>query len=352
MFSVPKLSEARGNAGAASVAVLCGLSFCAGGAYAVDAARHAPRGGRHVVPVPRIGQRPNSRTDLRWALFTYTDKEPRVHFECSIDGSKYSSCSSRAIYGLIEAKLRSGSRCHKNCSRGAAKRSRRANKHAQTRSVLRGAGNLLGLGRHVFHVRAKSKTGRQSRPATFAWMILTKAELEAAERAQSQAGAGSGGGGSSAGGSESTIGGSGGSSGGSGGSSGGGSGGSGGGGSPIARTKGFVISGQPEGTLYPGGAALPIPLTLFNPNPIPIHVTSLTVAVASSPEGCAAETNLRLTQSDASSEQPVTVPADAAVTLPTQGVSAPAIALLNLPVNQDACQNATFPLVYTGSAHS
>jgi hypothetical protein len=342
MISVPKLSEARGNAGAASVAALCALSMCAGGAYAVSAARHKPTNGHHVVPVPRILEKPNRRTDLRWALFTVSDKERGVRFKCSLDGSRFTACSSRMLYGLVEAKVKSGSRCRSHCG----KRSRRSS--TRTRSVLRGVGKLLALGRHTFRVRAHSKTGRESTPAIFTWTVMTKAQLEAAERAQGAGGSGEGGAGGSG------IGGSGGS--GSGGTGGGGEGGSGSGGgggsSPIARTRSFVISGQPEGTLYPGGPALTIPLALFNPNPIPIHVTSIAVAVASSPEGCSAAENLHITQSNASSLQPITVPPDAAVTLPTQGVTAPTIQLLNLPVNQDACQNATFPLAYTGSAHS
>jgi hypothetical protein len=48
----------------------------------------------------------------------------------------------------------------------------------------------------------------------------------------------------------------------------------------------------------------------------------------------------------------VRVPAGGSVTLPMQGVSAPTIRLLNLPVNQDACKNARFSLSYSGSAHS
>jgi hypothetical protein len=334
MFTVPKLSEARGNAGAASVAALCVLSMCAGGAYAVDAARHTPTRAHHVVPVPRILQKPSTRTDLRWALFTFSDKEPRVTFRCSLDRSRFVPCSSRALYGLVEVKVKSRTRCG-NCGRSHSR--------VVSHSILRGAGKLLGLGKHTFRVKARSRTGRESAYALFSWTILTRAQLEAAERAQGAGGSGSA---SSAGGSGAGIGGSGGSGGGS------GSGGGGGGASPIARTKSFVISGQPEGTLYPGGPALTIPLALFNPNPIPIHVTSLAVAVASSPAGCAASENLQLTQSDASVEKAVTVPPDAAITLPAQGVAAPTIRLLNLPVNQNACQNATFPLIYTGSANS
>ena len=339
MFLVPKASEARGTTGAASVAALCALSMCAGGAYAVDAAHHAARGGHHVVPVPRIWEKPNARTDLRWALFIYTDREPGVTFRCSLDGAKYTRCSSRALYGLVQTKVKP--------KRG----SKRTNRRSPSKTVLKGAGRLLALGRHTFRVKAKSKTGRESRVGSYTWTVMTRAQLEAAERAQSAAGGSVSGQGTSAG----QTGGSGSGGGGSGGSGSGGGGTSGGGGGgvpPVARTKSFIISGEPEGTLAPGAGALPIPLTIFNPNPIGILVTSLTVAVAGSPEGCPAEENLRLTQSDVSSEKPLAVPADQAVTLPAQGISAPTIEMLNLPVNQNACQSAAFPLTYTGSAHS
>jgi hypothetical protein len=364
MFSVPRPSEVKGTTGAASVAALCALSMCAGGAYAVDAAHHVARGPRHIVPIPRIHERPDKRTDLRWALFTFTDKEPGVKFECSLDGSRFASCSPRTLYGLIDVEVKAKPRCraehaHKGskrttrCAPSAAKRSGSSKTHPHF--VLKGVGKPLPLGPHTFRVKARSKTGRVSQLASYSWSILTTAELEAAEKSAGPAsGSGSGGtpasgaGSGTIGSGSSSAGGGGGSSSGGGGSSSGGGGGS----SPIARTKSFIISGQPEGTLSPGGPALTIPLALFNPNPVPIYVTALTVTVASSPEGCSAEENLRLTQSDASTEKPVMVPGDAAVTLPAQGVAAPTIQLLDLPVNQDACQNATFPLTYTGSAHS
>jgi hypothetical protein len=115
----------------------------------------------------------------------------------------------------------------------------------------------------------------------------------------------------------------------------------------------FTISGSAGALLYPGAAARPIALTLSNPNSVAIYVTALQVTVAgSSRPGCSAATNLALTQSNASSSAPARVPAGGSVTLPAQGVSAPTIRMLNLPVNQDACKNATFSLSYSGSAHS
>jgi hypothetical protein len=123
---------------------------------------------------------------------------------------------------------------------------------------------------------------------------------------------------------------------------------------PVTQTSGEALSIRAGviGSLYPGALPLSIPLTLSNPNSIPIYVTSVTVAVTSSPAGCNSSTNISLTQSSASSTNPVLIQADSSITLPAQGVAAPTIKLVDLPVNQDACRNATFPLSFVGSAHS
>ncbi len=61
--------------------------------------------------------------------------------------------------------------------------------------------------------------------------------------------------------------------------------------------------------------------------------------------------NLALSGSSASSSAPLMIPARGWVSLPAPGVSAPAIRLLDLPINQDACKNAQFTLAFHGSAH-
>src|SRR4029077_11075473 len=95
-----------------------------------------------------------------------------------------------------------------------------------------------------------------------------------------------------------------------------------------------------------------ISLTLANPNGVSIFVTSVIVTVPSGPAGCDSATNISLAQSNMSSVEPVKIQAHGSITLPAQGRTAPTIQLLNLPVNQDACQRARFPLSFTGSAHS
>jgi hypothetical protein len=115
----------------------------------------------------------------------------------------------------------------------------------------------------------------------------------------------------------------------------------------------FTITGAGVSNLLLGVSRV-IPLTLTNPNDRPIVVTALTVTVSadSTPAGCSSAANVQLVQSDASSADPIVVPANGSVTL-TGPPRAPRILLVNLPdVNQDACKLVVFGLTYTGSAHS
>lgn len=104
------------------------------------------------------------------------------------------------------------------------------------------------------------------------------------------------------------------------------------------------------GPLYPGAPAQPLPLVVTNPNPVPILVTSLQVRATADPAGCASAENLVLSGSSASSATPIKVPAGGSASLPAPGISAPSIALRDLPVSQDACQKAQFPLSFSGTA--
>jgi hypothetical protein len=130
-------------------------------------------------------------------------------------------------------------------------------------------------------------------------------------------------------------------------------GGDGGGGQSPPR--GFSISGDvPRSSpLYPGGAARTIPLRVHNPNDAALHVTALTVALDAGalPRGCRASW-FRITQSNASSSRTVAVPARGAVTLPASGVSAPTIRMVESGSDQDACARATLRLVYAGKART
>jgi hypothetical protein len=120
----------------------------------------------------------------------------------------------------------------------------------------------------------------------------------------------------------------------------------------VLEPKDFSIVPQLAGlgALYPGAPAQPLPLTISNPNPVPILVTSLQVRTTADPAGCASAENLILSGSSASSATPIKVSAGGTVSLPAPGTSAPAIQLRDLPVNQDACQRTQFPLAFSGTA--
>jgi len=120
----------------------------------------------------------------------------------------------------------------------------------------------------------------------------------------------------------------------------------------VLEPKDFSISPQLSslGALYPGAPAQVLPLTIANPNPVPILVTSLDVRVAADPAGCSSSENLLLSGAGISASSPLTVPANGSAGLPAPGIAAPTIFLRDLPVNQDACQRAQFPLSFSGSA--
>ncbi len=113
----------------------------------------------------------------------------------------------------------------------------------------------------------------------------------------------------------------------------------------------FGISGTIPDLLTPGSSRQ-LPLTITNPFGFAIQVTSLTVSVraGSSQPGCDGPTNLAVTQSNAAGGSvSVLVPARGSVTLPAQGATAPTVAMLDLATNQDACKGATFTLDYSGT---
>lgn len=103
--------------------------------------------------------------------------------------------------------------------------------------------------------------------------------------------------------------------------------------------------------LMPGAPAQPLPVRITNPNPAPIEVTSLTVAVVPEPSACPADPNFDVTPSSLSAAAPLTVPAGGSASLPTATATAPAVAMRELPIDQNACQGATVHLDFSGEAH-
>ncbi len=114
----------------------------------------------------------------------------------------------------------------------------------------------------------------------------------------------------------------------------------------------FTITGDATGPLYPGAAPQPIALTLSNPNPVAITVTALNVSLdtASLPTGCPAS-GYRIVQTSLPADGLV-IAANASITLPAGGATAPTVQMLDTGTDQDPCQNAKLGLSYAGSAHS
>lgn len=204
-------------------------------------------------PVPYIARHPSDPASTGTATFAFTDGEPDVAFQCSIDRRMWKICASPFSY------------------------------------------RRLRRGEHLFRVRALDPPASPSPAAEFDWHVTTGADI-----------------------------------------------------ANFSIAAGEIVGGP----LFPGAPPQAIRVTLTNPNVVALFVTGLQVTVPSAPAGCDSATNLSLVQSDVSDAAPVEVPAHGSVTLPAQGRSAPTIRLLNLPVNQDACQNAHFPLNLNGSAHT
>ena len=121
----------------------------------------------------------------------------------------------------------------------------------------------------------------------------------------------------------------------------------------LIEPRPFAIEAKLDGigALYPGATPVLLPVLLNNPNPVPILVTAVRVSVTASPPGCDGATNLELTPAGVSAAAPLALPAGGSASLPSPSVKAPAIALRNLPVNQDACQGGRFALAFSGDAH-
>jgi hypothetical protein len=324
------------------LALLGVLGVFAGGAYSVYAQESH---GKPGVPTPSITAKPARGTWRTSASFSYTDRWRRASFQCSLDRSRFRSCASPTRYpgplapGGHTFRVRAlGPYRGRKLSRTAsyswlidpqpptpfitrhptdptsARTATFAFTHGEAlRATLQcsidarpwracsspSSYRKLSVGGHHFRVRAIDPPAPASRVARFDWHVVTQqARAEVLENFSISAG---------------------------------------------------DIAGA---LLYPGAAPQTIRMTLANPNGISIFVTSLTVTVPSGPPGCPSATNIGLLQSSVSRAAPVQIRAHGSVTLPAQGRSAPTIQLVNLPVNQDACQNARFPLSFTGSAHS
>jgi hypothetical protein len=102
--------------------------------------------------------------------------------------------------------------------------------------------------------------------------------------------------------------------------------------------------------LMPGAPALQLPVRIGNPNPAPIEVTALTVTATPDAPGCPGDPNFSTTPASVSPAEPLSVPAGGSVSLPTATVTAPTLAMRELPTDQNACQGATVHLDFSGEA--
>jgi hypothetical protein len=112
---------------------------------------------------------------------------------------------------------------------------------------------------------------------------------------------------------------------------------------------------QINGTLsdFAIGIETDVPVTITNPNSVPIHVTSLTFTVTTNASsGTCDASNFAVTPSSASMATPFTVPANATDYAVPESFQ-PKIKLIDLPkTNQDNCKGKGFTLNFTASAHS
>ena len=112
------------------------------------------------------------------------------------------------------------------------------------------------------------------------------------------------------------------------------------------------LSGNASGLLYPlpaSGPATGIPLTFNNPNSTAQTVTSLSITIPVAPPGCpTGDFTISYGASPISASNPLTVPANGSVTLPSGTVSEPTILLVENGLPED-CEGATFTLDYTAT---
>lgn len=288
-------------------------------------------------PAPQLTQAPPNPSNSSSASFSFTDGEAKVTFLCQLDGGAWTSCTSPTAY----KKLADGAHSFGVKARDAAGNVSTATTYAWRVDTVAppkptltqtppnpsassdatfaftdaeaGVGYQCSLdnasfascasptsysglkdGAHQFVVRAVDAAGNRSASTSYTWRV-------------------------------------------------------------AAATTGlpFTISGGYGGLLYPGKTG-DLSLRIANPNGSTIYVTSLTVSIqpGSSNAGCDGPTNVTVRQSNVSATNALAVPANGSVTLPSGGVGAPQVTMLDLATNQDACKGAVYTFAYSGSSHS
>lgn len=107
----------------------------------------------------------------------------------------------------------------------------------------------------------------------------------------------------------------------------------------------IAVSGSEHGGLAPG-ATRPVTVSIVNTGRKSAHITSAGVSVSDPSKACSASSSIRVTRYDAASPGAVSydLAPGAAVKIPLT------ITMLDLPSNQNACKNASFPLTFHATA--
>jgi hypothetical protein len=288
-------------------------------------------------PAPQLVQKPADPSASDSATFAFADAEANVTYLCQLDGAAYAACTNPVTFKrLADGTHQLGVKARDaagNVGVASAYRWRidtvappkptltqtPANPSASASATFAFADSEAGVGfecaldggayvvcaspksysglsdgSHAFAVRARDGAGNRSASTSFAWTVQT-----------------------------------------------------------ATTGQPFTIAGGYGGLLYPGKTAA-LALRVSNPNGQPILVTSLVVTIqpGSSKAGCDGPGNLQITASNVSDANPLSVPANGSVTLPSGSVSAPQVTMRNLATNQDACKGALFTFAYSGSSHS
>lgn len=117
---------------------------------------------------------------------------------------------------------------------------------------------------------------------------------------------------------------------------------------------GFTIAGGPSQPVYPGAAAVPVNVTITNPNSYDLSITNMTaslVSVVPQPGKSCDSSAFRVQQFTGA--YPFTVRAGQTVSLSSLGFSSsqlPQISMVDNGASQDGCQKARLNLSYTGTA--
>lgn len=243
-----------------------------------------------LPPAPVITQHPADPTLSSSASFRFADLEPLVSFQCQLDAAGYSPCPHVDSSLDLAVALGLGPKLGLQVTLSLG---------LGCLPTLCAVGDMayshLGPGRHCFDVEAVDILGLVSSPAEFCWTI---------------------------------------------------------------NSVSFGISGDVPQLLYPGMPPQSIDLSFTNPNSVAIVVTAVTITVGPAmhvgggPNPACGPENLNVVRSFSGT---VTVPANSTKSLSQLGTPAaqwPQIQMPDLPVNQDACENTTFPLNYAGSAYA